>query len=186
MPIMWNYDYGWSGFIVMSLWMIFWSVGLTLLILWLVRLLNRRSGISEQRSAPGIPNEPSALEILQRRYALGELDTATFEDMRAHVHYIVTAYGVAALHGRDLAERARRLITIAAPQFREELARAAMNRRFKMGRRAALGNGEIRGATEENPLLAPQCASLPAPPSSGRYLSEVTELIANRHERVAS
>lgn len=44
---------------------------------------------------------------------------------RAHVHYVVTEYGIAALHGRDLAERARRLIGIAAPQFREQLERAA-------------------------------------------------------------
>lgn len=44
---------------------------------------------------------------------------------RAHVHYVVTEYGVAALHGRDLAERARSLIAVAAPQFREELDRAA-------------------------------------------------------------
>jgi acyl-CoA hydrolase len=44
---------------------------------------------------------------------------------RAHVQYVVTEYGVAALHGRDLAERARSLIAIAAPQFREQLERAA-------------------------------------------------------------
>jgi 4-hydroxybutyrate CoA-transferase len=44
---------------------------------------------------------------------------------RAHVHYVVTEYGTAALHGRDLAERARNLIAIAAPQFRESLERAA-------------------------------------------------------------
>jgi acyl-CoA hydrolase len=44
---------------------------------------------------------------------------------RAHVHYVVTEYGVAELHGRDLAERARALIAIAAPQFREPLERAA-------------------------------------------------------------
>ena len=44
---------------------------------------------------------------------------------RAHVQYVVTEYGVAALHGRDLAERARSLIGIAAPQFREQLERAA-------------------------------------------------------------
>ena len=44
---------------------------------------------------------------------------------RAHVHFVVTEYGVAALHGRDLAERARALIEIAAPQFREALERAA-------------------------------------------------------------
>jgi acyl-CoA hydrolase len=44
---------------------------------------------------------------------------------RAHVHFVVTEYGVASLHGRDLAERARALINIAAPQFREGLERAA-------------------------------------------------------------
>lgn len=44
---------------------------------------------------------------------------------RAHVHYVVTEYGIAALHGRDLAERARALIAIAAPAFRAELEHAA-------------------------------------------------------------
>jgi acyl-CoA hydrolase len=44
---------------------------------------------------------------------------------RAHVHYVVTEHGMAALHGRTLAERASSLIEIAAPQFREGLERAA-------------------------------------------------------------
>lgn len=44
---------------------------------------------------------------------------------RAHVHYVATEYGVAELHGRTLSERAHSLISIAAPQFREGLERAA-------------------------------------------------------------
>src|SRR5436309_1987126 len=44
---------------------------------------------------------------------------------RAHVHYVVTEYGTAMLLGLSLAERARSLISIAAPQFREQLERAA-------------------------------------------------------------
>ncbi len=44
---------------------------------------------------------------------------------RAHVHYVVTEYGAAMLLGLSLAERARSLIAIAAPQFREQLERAA-------------------------------------------------------------
>jgi len=44
---------------------------------------------------------------------------------RAHVHYVVTEYGIAELHGRNLAERVRALIEVAAPQFREGLERAA-------------------------------------------------------------
>lgn len=44
---------------------------------------------------------------------------------RAHVHYVVTEYGIANLRARSLAERAKALIEIAAPQFREQLARDA-------------------------------------------------------------
>ncbi len=40
---------------------------------------------------------------------------------RAHVHYIVTEYGVADLYGRTLSERARALIGIAHPEDREAL-----------------------------------------------------------------
>jgi acetyl-CoA hydrolase len=44
---------------------------------------------------------------------------------RAHVQTVVTEYGVAELHGRSIAERARSLIAIAHPDFRDELAAAA-------------------------------------------------------------
>lgn len=40
---------------------------------------------------------------------------------RADVHYVVTEYGVAQLWGKTLHERARALINIAHPKFREEL-----------------------------------------------------------------
>jgi acyl-CoA hydrolase len=42
---------------------------------------------------------------------------------RAHVHYIVTEYGVAYLYGKTLKERAKALINIAHPKFRETLER---------------------------------------------------------------
>ncbi|MEV0248212.1 acetyl-CoA hydrolase/transferase C-terminal domain-containing protein [Nocardia sp. NPDC050712] len=44
---------------------------------------------------------------------------------RSEVDVVVTEFGAAELTGRDLAERARRLIAIAHPVFRDELARAA-------------------------------------------------------------
>ncbi|KAA3613008.1 MAG: acetyl-CoA hydrolase/transferase family protein [Calditrichaeota bacterium] len=44
---------------------------------------------------------------------------------RAHVHYIITEYGVADLHGKSLRERAKALIDIAHPKFRDELEKAA-------------------------------------------------------------
>ena len=44
---------------------------------------------------------------------------------RYHVHYVVTEYGVADLYGKTIRERAKALIGIAAPRFRDELSRAA-------------------------------------------------------------
>lgn len=47
---------------------------------------------------------------------------------RADVHYVVTEFGVAYLHGKSIKERARALIRIAHPKFQEELERAARER----------------------------------------------------------
>jgi acyl-CoA hydrolase len=47
---------------------------------------------------------------------------------RAHVHYIVTEYGIADLYGQNLRQRARALINIAHPDHREELERQAFDR----------------------------------------------------------
>jgi acyl-CoA hydrolase len=40
---------------------------------------------------------------------------------RAHVHYVVTEYGIANLYGKNLKERAKTLIEIAHPIHREKL-----------------------------------------------------------------
>lgn len=47
---------------------------------------------------------------------------------RAHVHYVVTEYGVADLYGKNLRQRAQALIAIAHPAHREPLAAAAHQR----------------------------------------------------------
>jgi acyl-CoA hydrolase len=49
---------------------------------------------------------------------------------RAHARTIVTEWGVAELHGRSICERARALIAIAHPDFRDELTQAAARCRF--------------------------------------------------------
>lgn len=46
---------------------------------------------------------------------------------RAHVHYIVTEYGVANLRGKSVRERASALINIAHPDFRESLRQQAFD-----------------------------------------------------------
>ena len=49
---------------------------------------------------------------------------------RNDVHYVVTEYGVAALYGRSVRQRAKALIAIADPAFRSELHAAAEQRGF--------------------------------------------------------
>ncbi|MDO8786283.1 MAG: acetyl-CoA hydrolase/transferase C-terminal domain-containing protein, partial [Syntrophales bacterium] len=43
---------------------------------------------------------------------------------RADIDFVITEYGIAQLKGKSLAERARDLIAIAHPNFREELRHA--------------------------------------------------------------
>jgi acyl-CoA hydrolase len=55
---------------------------------------------------------------------------ASVTTTRAHVHYVVTEYGVAFLYGKNLRQRARALIEIAHPDHRETLEKEAF-KRFK-------------------------------------------------------
>jgi acyl-CoA hydrolase len=47
---------------------------------------------------------------------------------RAHVHYVVSEFGVANLYGKNLRQRARAMVEIAHPDHREALAKAAHER----------------------------------------------------------
>ncbi len=49
---------------------------------------------------------------------------------RACVHYVITEWGVAALHGKPIRERAIALINIAHPRFRDELMKTAKKHRY--------------------------------------------------------
>lgn len=49
---------------------------------------------------------------------------------RGDVHYVVTEYGVAYLHGKTVQERCRALINIAHPKFREELTKFVKDRKW--------------------------------------------------------
>ncbi len=49
---------------------------------------------------------------------------------RGDVHYVVTEYGIAYLHGKNVRERAMELISIAHPKFREGLIQEAKKRKM--------------------------------------------------------
>lgn len=49
---------------------------------------------------------------------------------RGDVHYVVTEYGIAYLHGKSIRERTLSLINIAHPKFRKELLQAAKKRGY--------------------------------------------------------
>ena len=80
--MMWGYDFGWGGMLMMSLGTILWIALMVVLVWALIRWINGRTTtpVPPYTSAP--PPSPSALEILRQRYARGEIDTATYEQMR--------------------------------------------------------------------------------------------------------
>ena len=75
---MWHMGDGWGWWMAFGwLWMVvFWG-----LIIWAVYALVSRPG-QRDTSQPAAPREATALEILEQRYARGELSHDEFEAMR--------------------------------------------------------------------------------------------------------
>jgi acyl-CoA hydrolase/GNAT superfamily N-acetyltransferase len=74
---------------------------------------------------------------------------------RADVHYVVTEYGVAYLHGKSVHERALALIGVAHPKFRNDLLREAKKYRYVREEQR-----ELAGAEAEYPEYLSQRATL--------------------------
>lgn len=74
---------------------------------------------------PIIAMPSTAKKGRQSRIVLDLKPGAAVTTSRGDVHYVVTEYGVAHLHGKCLRDRARALINIAHPDFREELEQQA-------------------------------------------------------------
>lgn len=77
--MMWGYGWGWLMPLWMGLGILFW-VGVVALVVWAVtRLANSRPP-----TAATFPPQSglSATQILDQRYARGELDDATYQQMR--------------------------------------------------------------------------------------------------------
>jgi len=70
----WSSGMGWFGGIIMVIFWIAVIVGIVLLIRWLI--------ISTRTTSHGTSSGDSALEILKRRYARGEIDKQEFEEKK--------------------------------------------------------------------------------------------------------
>lgn len=62
---------------------------------------------------------------------------------RGDVHYVVTEYGVAYLHGKSIRERALALINIAHPKFRPQLIKAAKAQKYIYADQIEMNTEEI-------------------------------------------
>ena len=80
--MMWGYGFSWGGMFLMLLGMAL-LIALLVVLAWaLIRWIDRRNTVPSTQ-VPGMPaSGPSAMEILRQRFARGEIDTATFEQMR--------------------------------------------------------------------------------------------------------
>ena len=90
---MWGYGFGW-GWLLMSLGTVLWIALLVVLAWALIRWLSSKTSTPPPTMMHMPPSGPSAEEILRQRYARGEIDTATFEQMRERLE----ASGVPSYH----------------------------------------------------------------------------------------
>jgi acyl-CoA hydrolase/GNAT superfamily N-acetyltransferase len=67
---------------------------------------------------------------------------------RGDVHYVVSEYGVAYLHGKTVQERALALISIAHPDYREQLFQEAIDYKLIRGEHAYVQGGFVVAANE--------------------------------------
>lgn len=63
---------------------LFWA-GLIALIIWAIASIGRRQAYVMPPQTPSMQPMPSALDILSNRYARGEIDAATYEEMRQRI-----------------------------------------------------------------------------------------------------
>lgn len=80
--MMWGYGFSWGGMFLMLLGMALWIALLVVLVWALIRWIDRRNTVPSTQQSGISVSGPSAMGILRQRFARGEIDTATFEQMR--------------------------------------------------------------------------------------------------------
>ncbi len=86
--MLWGNDFSWSSIFLISFGTALWVALLVALVWALILRINKGTMMPPPTSAP--PTGPSALEILSQRYARGEIDAATFEQMRERLEALST------------------------------------------------------------------------------------------------
>ncbi len=80
--MMWGYGFGWGGMLLGTA----LFIALLVVLIWAVmRFVNGQTTPLVPPASGAPPTGPSALEILNQRYARGEIDTVTYEQMRARL-----------------------------------------------------------------------------------------------------
>lgn len=85
-------------------------------------------GASLSEGGKAIIAMPSCTRKGESKIAPTLLNGAGVVTSRAHIHYLVTEYGAVDLYGKSLQERAKLIISVAHPDHREALDRAAFER----------------------------------------------------------
>jgi putative membrane protein len=88
--MLWGNDFSWSSIFLISFGTALWVALLVALVWALILRINKGTTIPAHPPTSAPPTGPSALEILSQRYARGEIDAATFEQMRERLETLST------------------------------------------------------------------------------------------------
>ncbi len=80
--MMWGYGLNWPSMTLMMLGSTLWIVVLVVIAWAVIRWLNHRTTSPTRQTQALSGSGPTAREILSQRYARGEIDAATFEQMQ--------------------------------------------------------------------------------------------------------
>ncbi|MBM4102434.1 MAG: GNAT family N-acetyltransferase [Planctomycetes bacterium] len=102
-------------------------------------------GCARSRGGKAIIAMPSTARDGQVSRIVSQLtEGAGVVTTRGDVHYVVTEYGIAYLHGKSIRERALSLINIAHPKFRSDLIKAAKTRNYVYADQIEMDTEKIR------------------------------------------
>lgn len=88
--MMWGYGFGWGDMLLMLLSTLLLLVLLAVIVGTVVRFATGKTMVPVPLDRRSKPTGPSAVEILHQRYARGEIDTTTYEQMRARLETPLT------------------------------------------------------------------------------------------------